>query len=81
MLADTLVAILRDPCMPTDCHHYVYFVLMLLAFLLRFLVEHDPEVGQGSLAGKEKMRDVYENALAAGGLHLSLGSRLWNLAR
>ena len=49
--------------------------------MLRFLAEHDTEVKLGSVAGKAKMRDVYESALSAGGLHLSSGSLLWKLAR
>ena len=53
----------------------------VMSFDCRFLADSDPEVSKGSAAGKEKMRAACESALAAGGIHISEGSKLWNVYR
>jgi hypothetical protein len=37
----------------------------------RFVRDFDPEVAAGSAEGREKMRSLCEQALTAGGLHVS----------
>jgi squamous cell carcinoma antigen recognized by T-cells 3 len=44
---------------------------------LDFVEEHDQLVSQCSPAGLAKMRDLFERAITAGGLHVAEGSKLW----
>ena len=43
--------------------------------------ELDPEVSGRTDQGLAKMRDLFERALTAGGLHVTEGSRLWEAFR
>lgn len=45
------------------------------------MAEQDPGVVSDSQTALQKLRGVYESALSAGGLHLSLGSQLWKICR
>ncbi|KAL4858071.1 Squamous cell carcinoma antigen recognized by T-cells 3 [Chlorella vulgaris] len=56
-----------------------YLSIPLWAQYLEFVRDFDPEVAAGSAEGREKMRALCEQALTAGGLHVSEGSRLWAL--
>jgi hypothetical protein len=47
----------------------------------RFVRDLNTAVQERSQAGLEQMREVCECALTAGGLHVSAGSRLWNIYR
>lgn len=44
---------------------------------LEFVQEHDSSVRECSAAGISKMRDLYERALTATGLHVAEGSKIW----
>jgi squamous cell carcinoma antigen recognized by T-cells 3 len=44
---------------------------------LDFIEEHDQSVSQCSPDGLAKMRDLFERAITAGGLHVAEGSKLW----
>ncbi len=47
----------------------------------RYVRDHDEQLAAGAAAAAEGMRQLYERALVAGGLHVSQGSQLWNAAR
>ena len=47
----------------------------------RFLREHDSAVQGMTVGGLELFRSIAERALSAGGLHVALGSQLWDLYR
>lgn len=44
---------------------------------LDYVEEHDQSVSQCLPAGLAKMRDLFERAITAGGLHVAEGSKLW----
>ena len=48
---------------------------------LDYVEEHDQSVAQCSQSGLSKMRDLYERAITAGGLHVTEGSKLWEAYR
>lgn len=48
---------------------------------LDYVEEHDQSVSQCSQSGLSKMRDLYERAITAGGLHVTEGSKLWEAYR
>lgn len=48
---------------------------------INFVQEHDREVSQCTPAGILKMRDLFERALTAAGLHVSDGSKIWEAYR
>ncbi|KAK9810066.1 hypothetical protein WJX72_004227 [[Myrmecia] bisecta] len=58
-----------------------YLSVNIWAAYLRYLVECLPEVQQHTRAGCEKFREKAEQALTAGGLHVTEGGQLWNLYR
>lgn len=48
---------------------------------LSFVQEHDQSVRTLSAAGISKARNLFERALVAAGLHVTEGSRIWELYR
>lgn len=46
-----------------------------------FVEEHDQSVSQCLPAGISKMRDLFERALTAAGLHIVEGSKIWEAYR
>jgi predicted PolB exonuclease-like 3'-5' exonuclease len=48
---------------------------------LDYVEEHDQSVSQCTQSGLSKMRDLYERAITAGGLHVTEGSKLWEAYR
>lgn len=43
--------------------------------------EHDQSVAQCAPAGVSKMRNLYERAISAAGLHVTEGSKIWDAYR
>ncbi|GAB4820618.1 hypothetical protein N2152v2_007664 [Parachlorella kessleri] len=58
-----------------------YLSINLWLQYLGFVKELDPEVSGRTPQGLAKMRDLFERALTAGGLHVAEGSRLWEAFR
>ncbi|KAK3120856.1 hypothetical protein QOZ80_8BG0642710 [Eleusine coracana subsp. coracana] len=54
-----------------------YLSVNLWRDYLDFVEEHDQLVSQCLPAGLAKMRDLFERAITAGGLHVAEGSKLW----
>ncbi|KAG2576290.1 hypothetical protein PVAP13_6NG016074 [Panicum virgatum] len=54
-----------------------YLSIKLWRDYLDYVEEHDPSVSQCTPAGLSKMRDLFERAITAGGLHVTEGSKLW----
>ncbi|KAL5231505.1 hypothetical protein ABZP36_030281 [Zizania latifolia] len=48
---------------------------------LDYVEEHDQSVSQCSPSGLTKMRNLFERAITAGGLHVTDGSKLWDAYR
>lgn len=44
---------------------------------LDYVEEHDQSVSQCTPSGLSKMRNLFESAITAGGLHVNEGSKLW----
>ncbi|MQL99583.1 hypothetical protein Taro_032307 [Colocasia esculenta] len=60
-------------------HEYLSVPLWL--DYIHFVEEHDPLVAQCSPAGISKMRDLYERAISAAGLHVVEGNKIWDAYR
>ncbi|CAA6660241.1 unnamed protein product [Spirodela intermedia] len=60
-------------------HEYLSVPLWL--DYLRFIEEHDQSVAQCAPAGVSKMRNLYERAISAAGLHVTEGSKIWDAYR
>ncbi|KAF8712673.1 hypothetical protein HU200_028434 [Digitaria exilis] len=58
-----------------------YLSIKLWRDYLDFVEEHDPSVSQCTPSGLSKMRDLFERAITAGGLHVAEGSKLWSAYR
>ncbi|EMS62530.1 Squamous cell carcinoma antigen recognized by T-cells 3 [Triticum urartu] len=58
-----------------------YLNIKLWRDYLDYVEEHDQSVSQCSQSGLSKMRDLYERAITAGGLHVTEGSKLWEAYR
>ncbi|XP_062195601.1 uncharacterized protein LOC133898842 [Phragmites australis] len=54
-----------------------YLSVKLWQDYLDYVEEHDQLVSQCSPSGLSKMRDLFERAITAGGLHVTEGSKLW----
>ncbi|WVZ95445.1 hypothetical protein U9M48_041209 [Paspalum notatum var. saurae] len=54
-----------------------YLSIKLWRDYLDFVEEHDQSVSQCTPSGLSKMRDLFERAITAGGLHVTEGSKLW----
>ncbi|CAL5004495.1 unnamed protein product [Urochloa decumbens] len=54
-----------------------YLSIKLWRDYLDYVEEHDPSVSQCTTSGLSKMRDLFERAITAGGLHVTEGSKLW----
>ncbi|KAJ1266928.1 hypothetical protein BS78_07G017400 [Paspalum vaginatum] len=58
-----------------------YLSIKLWRDYLDFVEEHDQSVSQCTPSGLSKMRDLFERAITAGGLHVTEGSKLWTAYR
>ncbi|KAF0893563.1 hypothetical protein E2562_026979, partial [Oryza meyeriana var. granulata] len=58
-----------------------YLSVRLWRDYLDFVEEHDKSVSQCSPSGLAKMRNLFEHAITAGGLHVTDGSKLWEAYR
>uniref|UniRef100_A0A0D9X3S6 RRM domain-containing protein n=1 Tax=Leersia perrieri TaxID=77586 RepID=A0A0D9X3S6_9ORYZ len=58
-----------------------YLSVRLWRDYLDFVEEHDKSVSQCSPPGLTKMRNLFERAIIAGGLHVTDGSKLWEAYR
>ncbi|XXG39422.1 hypothetical protein AAC387_Pa01g0384 [Persea americana] len=58
-----------------------YLSVPLWCDYINFVQEHDREVSQCTPAGILKMRDLFERALTAAGLHVIEGSKIWEAYR
>ncbi|XP_010270737.1 PREDICTED: squamous cell carcinoma antigen recognized by T-cells 3-like [Nelumbo nucifera] len=58
-----------------------YLSVSLWCDYVNFVQEHDPSVRECSSDGIKKMRDLFERALTAGGLHLVEGNKIWEAYR
>ncbi|TVU43694.1 hypothetical protein EJB05_10182 [Eragrostis curvula] len=54
-----------------------YLSVNLWRDYLEYVEEHDQSVAQCSPAGLSKMRELFERAITAGGLHVTEGSKIW----
>ncbi|KAK9167828.1 hypothetical protein Scep_003019 [Stephania cephalantha] len=54
-----------------------YLSVSLWCDYLNFVLKHDPSVCEFSSSGVSKMRNLFERALTAAGLHVSEGSKVW----
>ncbi|CAO2200197.1 unnamed protein product [Urochloa humidicola] len=54
-----------------------YLSIKLWRDYLDYVEEHDPSVSQCTPTGLSKMRNLFEHAITAGGLHVTEGSKLW----
>lgn len=54
-----------------------YLSIRLWRDYLEYVEEHDQSVSQCTPSGLTKMRDLFERAITAGGLHVTEGSKLW----
>ncbi|XP_078433792.1 EMBRYO DEFECTIVE 140 [Wolffia australiana] len=60
-------------------HEYLSIPLWL--DYLRFVEEHDQSVAQCAPVGVSKMRNLYERAISAAGLHVPQGNKIWDAYR
>ncbi|KAL3620760.1 hypothetical protein CASFOL_035672 [Castilleja foliolosa] len=58
-----------------------YLSVSLWCDYLNFVQEHDPSVRECSASGISKARNIFERALAAAGLHVAEGHKIWELYR
>ncbi|KAI3977266.1 hypothetical protein MKX01_009235 [Papaver californicum] len=58
-----------------------YLSVSLWCDYLKYVEEHDPAVHDFSPEGLSKMRNLYERALTAAGLHVTEGKRIWEAYR
>ncbi|KAL5223292.1 hypothetical protein ABZP36_028005 [Zizania latifolia] len=58
-----------------------YLFVRLWHDYLDYVEEHDQSVSQCSPSGLTKMRNLFERAITAGGLHVTDGSKLWEAYR
>ncbi|XP_019052707.1 PREDICTED: squamous cell carcinoma antigen recognized by T-cells 3-like isoform X2 [Nelumbo nucifera] len=58
-----------------------YLSVSLWCDYVNFVQEHDPSVRECSSDGIKKMRDLFERALTAGGLHIVEGNKIWEAYR
>ncbi|KAK1287180.1 hypothetical protein QJS10_CPB19g00314 [Acorus calamus] len=58
-----------------------YLSVSLWSDYLDFIEEHDPLVSQCTPVGLTKMRDLFEHALTAAGLHIIEGNKIWEAFR
>ncbi|CAN6475359.1 unnamed protein product [Victoria cruziana] len=58
-----------------------YLSIPLWCSYLNFVQEYDESISKLTLDGVTKMRDLFEQALTAGGLHVSEGSKIWDAYR
>ncbi|XP_072990552.1 uncharacterized protein [Typha latifolia] len=58
-----------------------YLSVPLWCDYINFIQEHDQSVSQCSPAGLSKMRNLFERALTAAGLHIVEGSKIWEAYR
>ncbi|WJX21824.1 hypothetical protein P8452_11204 [Trifolium repens] len=58
-----------------------YLSVSLWRDYLDFVQEFDPTVHQCSPTGISKLRDIFESALTAAGLHVAQGSKIWEAYR
>ncbi|KAK1274923.1 Heterogeneous nuclear ribonucleoprotein 1 [Acorus gramineus] len=58
-----------------------YISVSLWSDYLDFVEEHDPLVSQCTPVGLTKMRDLFERALTAAGLHIIEGNKIWEAFR
>ncbi|AQK78283.1 EMBRYO DEFECTIVE 140 [Zea mays] len=54
-----------------------YLSIKLWRDYLDYVEEHDHSVSQCTPSGLSKMRNLFESAITAGGLHVTEGSKLW----
>ncbi|XP_066330580.1 uncharacterized protein [Miscanthus floridulus] len=54
-----------------------YLSIKLWRDYLDYVEEHDQSVSQCTPSGLSKMRNLFESAITAGGLHVTEGSKLW----
>uniref|UniRef100_A0ACD5WV14 Uncharacterized protein n=1 Tax=Avena sativa TaxID=4498 RepID=A0ACD5WV14_AVESA len=64
-----------------ECGVQEYLSIKLWRDHLDYVEEHDQSVSQCTQSGLSKMRDLYERAITAGGLHVTEGSKLWEAYR
>ncbi|XP_047080347.1 squamous cell carcinoma antigen recognized by T-cells 3-like [Lolium rigidum] len=64
-----------------ECGVQEYLSIKLWRDYLDYVEEHDQSVSQCTQSGLSKMRDLYERAITAGGLHVTEGSKLWEAYR
>ncbi|RZC63880.1 hypothetical protein C5167_025614 [Papaver somniferum] len=58
-----------------------YLSVSLWCDYLKYVEEHDPAVQDFSPEGLSKMRNLYERALTAAGLHVTEGKKIWEAYR
>ncbi|XP_068647832.1 uncharacterized protein [Aristolochia californica] len=58
-----------------------YLSVTLWCDYVNFVEEHDPSVSKCTPAGISKMRDLFERALTAAGLHVAEGHKIWETYR